>query len=317
MKNRCLKERDIRIFVLIGLDNDGDWMRQVKRQIACLSILCLFMTGMGGCAGIVTTRPNTPLQGPHPEAIEKIQQANPLLARELLKLPEIQDGISPEEAASLAEIARIYSDCPEDFEAAFKQMYQVGLPHVRRYCAPLQALFWLFEDGQLNEEECEFISNYNLRMLLQLSWDYEQDHRWKDFDQVKERLNAPELIDYYERSRIRYNYASGHGEDLSEVGYVFVYSKGHCAQITAFTVYLLRMGGYQASKRIIPDLRYASPRGNHHRVCVFVANGKKYVMDNGRPRPFGIIPYDQYDINRHPYTLGKAFDNVWDEFQSD
>jgi hypothetical protein len=40
---------------------------------------------------------------------------------------------------------------------------------------------------------------------------------------------------------------------------------------------VLNRAGYKAWRKIIYDPKYASPSGNHHRVCVFEANGKKYV----------------------------------------
>ena len=135
--------------------------------------------------------------------------------------------------------------------------------------------------------------------------------RWDDFNTVVERLNSPELIDYYERRRFKYHYARGYGEDYSDVVYVFKYNKGHCAQITAFTKYVLQKAGYKAYKLIIYHPAYASPRGNHHRVCLFKVNGRKYIMDNGRTRQFGIIPYDEYDIEHNPFL----YEAIWDELK--
>ena len=133
------------------------------------------------------------------------------------------------------------------------------------------------------------------------------DRRWNDFDTVIARLNAPELIDYYERQRIRYHYEPLHGEDFGEVLYVFINNRGHCAMITAFTEYCFKKAGYKASTHYVDDPGGSKP----HRICVFEVNGKKYVMDNGRHNQFGIIPYDQYRIDRNPYLHEKA----WKEFQ--
>jgi len=68
--------------------------------------------------------------------------------------------------------------------------------------------------------------------------------QWSDFDKVTDRLNAPELIDYYEKKLFKYKigdfaskYASGN------LNHVFRYHEGNCSQVTAFTVYCLRKAG--------------------------------------------------------------------------
>ena len=139
-------------------------------------------------------------------------------------------------------------------------------------------------------------------------------HRWADFNIVTNRLNSPELIDYYERKRFRYHYETGHGGDFQEVKYVFKHNKGHCLQISAFTEYCLKKAGYRARIFIIvhPDPRYSSPLGSYHRVCLFEVDGRKYVMDNGRQFPRGIVPLSKYNIER-----GYCIDceEIWNEFQ--
>jgi hypothetical protein len=362
-------------------------MRQTKRILCSILILSLLVF-LWGCASLGTTKPNIPYRGACPDSFVLIQQANPLLATELMKLPEMQDGISENELVALRKIVELYNNSPAAFDKTFDQMYKVGLPDVRRYCSPLQALFWLAEDGKY-DELVSSVNNYSLINLLKNAWDFnfhaykekvlditkkqadeiisnlggdeqkiyegitephvlnyvilrrycDNSHRfpkktrpfieealkkaeqskfmvrWGTFNTVIERLNSPELLDYYERSRIHYSYASGHGEDRSEVGYVFKYNKGHCAQITAFTVHVFKRNGYKAWRSVIADKRFTSPKGNYHRVCVFIANGKKFVMDNGRPAPLGIVPYDQYKIDRPPYLSGKAFEEAWQYLQ--
>ena len=49
------------------------------------------------------------------------------------------------------------------------QSFRVGVPEVRRYCSPLQALYWMAEDGK-HEEMDAIIDNYNLTDLLIWSW---------------------------------------------------------------------------------------------------------------------------------------------------
>lgn len=142
-----------------------------------------------------------------------------------------------------------------------------------------------------------------------------ENPKWDDFDTVIDRLNAPQLIDYYQRHVIAYRYRPGHGDDLYEAKNVFADKSGHCAQITAFTVYSLRRSGYTAKMCTIDEPRLRSPKGNNHRVALFDANGKKYVMDNGRTNPkFGIVRKQDYSPMIHPYNLN--YTAVWEELLS-
>ncbi len=258
----------------------------MKKLIIC--VLCVLGTGLHGCAA--TTVPNSPYRGPgYPQSFTKLALINPLLAKELGKIPELSDGISVEEKRALATIARIYQEDPNGFDSAFMRFYKIGLPQVREYCSPLQAIFWLAEDSGLDKE---FI-HYTLRELLDKAWNFsDKEHfvRWKSFGVVTERLNAPELIDYYERKR--FNYVDWRSLPSPSVPpwYVFKYNRGECISITRFTVYCLHKAGYKAIEVHVPD-----PAGRYpfHAICLFEMNGAKYIMDNGRPGPLGIHSYEK------------------------
>ncbi len=105
------------------------------------------------------------------EVLFELTQQNPLITSELGKLPELQDGISKSELISLEKIVNIYKNNKKKFEEAFSQMYQVGKPNFRKYCSPLQAFFWLIEDGKVNIAQ-DTIKNYSLDNLLENSWDF-------------------------------------------------------------------------------------------------------------------------------------------------
>ena len=288
------------------------------------------------------------------------------MAIELGKLPELQDGISFQEKQALEILHRKYVDDTDSFDRAFEEMYKIGLPDVRRYCSPLQALFWLAEDNELRSDSNLFV-NYSLEHLLAKAWkfdplshrlmsdkqikevidgiqiedikkkylddlqsgatcaqiqhglaaDYKRSRRinlqtfskeaaeiikqnlmsakhaprWTDFRAVIYRLNAPELVDYYERARFKYVYHWELPTPVVNPQYVFKYNKGECVSITRFTVLCMGRAGYKAREY---RGRSISGRFNFHAVCVFEMNGNKYVMDNGKPVPSGIIPWDLY-----------------------
>ena len=95
-----------------------------------------------------------------------------MLAEELGKLPEIQDGISENDSVVLQKIVGLYNANPIFFKKAFEEMYQTGLPEVRKYCSPLQALFWTIEDGNMNVAK-DIIHNYSLDLLLASAWNFQ------------------------------------------------------------------------------------------------------------------------------------------------
>ena len=65
-----------------------------------LSVI-LLCSIFGGCTSIGTTKPNDLYPGPYPTEFSDFSVKNPLLAQELVKLPEFQDGISEKEATAL------------------------------------------------------------------------------------------------------------------------------------------------------------------------------------------------------------------------
>jgi hypothetical protein len=141
----------------------------MKSFFSCFKwiIVVLIFLFFIGCA----TTPNKPYTGPLPGSLSKLDQLNPKLGEELKKLPEIRDGISQNEIKALEAMADLYHQMPEKFDSTFNQMYQVGKPEVRKYCSPLQALFWLFEDGKIDDAE-RIIENYSLDALLDKAWDF-------------------------------------------------------------------------------------------------------------------------------------------------
>lgn len=135
--------------------------------------IILFIMLIGGCTTLSPTKPNEPYQGPYPSGYDEFAKKNPLLAEELSKLPEINDGISENDSAALNTIFELYEKNQKAFDIAFRQMYKVGLPDKRKYCSPLQALYWLVIDEKYSDAN-EIISNYSLKKLLNAAWTMEK-----------------------------------------------------------------------------------------------------------------------------------------------
>lgn len=137
------------------------------------------------------------LSGPDARAaqlLRELQTKNPLLAKELGKFPEFQDGATAAEVAALERMLALYNAERAAFDTAFAEMYKCGLPHIRQYCALLQALYWLAEDDRTADAEYAIkryaIGKYQrhaFNHLLYLAWETGRDYAsmtYADFSAV-------------------------------------------------------------------------------------------------------------------------------------
>jgi hypothetical protein len=76
---------------------------------------------------------------------------NRLLADELAKLPEISQFDSASTLLALENLFAIYRFDPGRFDRLFACIYRIGLPKHRKYCSPLQAVFWMIQDTNLKD----------------------------------------------------------------------------------------------------------------------------------------------------------------------
>jgi hypothetical protein len=320
-------------------------LMRISNIILVFPLIAAYVGIVAGCTPSLSTRPNSPYQGPLPDSFQILEQKNPLLTTELAKLPEFQDGISESEMVALENMGRLYLRDPDSFDAAFKQMYRIGKPAVRKYCPPLQALFWLVEDGNILAQN-NVLGDYSLKTLLIPAWqveyckpgltddqvlkviegmddpnirnhyrqtiknginqaimdkifeDYQKnpkkfsqstqkiilkalrikktlDPRWNDFNTVVERLNAPELIDYYQVRNFgfsRYGSPGAEGEPSSSPEFIFLRKSGNCDAYAAFTLHCLRRAGYKCWPEVM--------REKNHITALFETDGGIYILDN-------------------------------------
>ena len=179
-------------------------MSRYKNLLKLLTII-LLCSIVGGCASLEPTIPNEQYTGPYPSVLNAFADKNPLLANELAKLPEFQDGISEEEVATLEKLMRVYDDNPDAFDRAFERMYQVGIPEIRKYCSPLQATYWI---SQKNANSLKpLIERYNIKAIIAIGWEFYDRDKWKDSGDVIDRLNAPELVQYWFLNNFTYDWS--------------------------------------------------------------------------------------------------------------
>jgi len=284
------------------------------RKLLCLSVISVLILVLG-CA-------STPTKSSKPD-ISKLPALQPLystdsgLALEVAKLPEFQNGVDEKNMVALARFTELVTEASGEEKAKLGRLLEVGFPNKRAYCAPLQALIWLIEKDESGKGTALSPLRLSLEELLDQAWDFSQRDRWKKFGTVIERLNAPELVNYYQRKQLRYDWegkvfrALKRGrDDPGDPRYLFQYKEGTYRDFAAFAVYCLKKGGYQTKVLLVknPDPRPAAS-GTKHKVCLFEGNdGKKYIIDNGRPdmlRRRGIVPLEEYSPFSEPQMLLK------------
>lgn len=220
----------------------------------------------------------------------KLYELDPAVAIEIGKLPEYQDNIGELQELSLRRFIDLLVKASHEEKNNIKELLNVGKPEFRRYCSPLQAIIWLLEKDEYDPMESPL--KYPLDALLAKSWDFYDLKRWQNFDVVTDRLNAPFLVDYYERRQFVYEFSRKPG-DLTASRYSLFKTKfGDCIDVTDFEVYCLRNGGYSAWVHNVGHI--PGGYGSFHVVTVFEMEGGKYIMDNGLIMGRGIVPYDQY-----------------------
>jgi len=240
----------------------------------------------------------------------------------------------------LEQIVDLYNQIPTEFNDAFSKMHQIGKPEVRKYCSPLEALFWIVEDEKL-EDLHSLIHNYSLHELLHEAWGIapgknkytfdlskqqlkgiidslgeresiiyegnmkphiikrvmlirynENSHRfpkesrelinrsrkvskdymrWKDFNIVVDRLNAPYLVHYY----IKHSFEYRHGRNKTPY-WTFKCKGGQCISVANFGVYLLKRAGYNTFVRSVDFAGF--PRGSDHTGSGIITEDGKYLL---------------------------------------
>jgi len=266
-------------------------MKRIGKFLFLFSVLGVLMLG---CVATQPTSPNIsafyripalevqlpPLQAKSKQSVQEpipvevgnlfqqLYSLDPELALEVGKLPEFQGKVGEKQVMALSRFVTLIEKATPGQKDSLAEFLTVGKPVIRRYSTPLQAVFWILErDGKANPLRLP------LTLLLAQAWNYTDQTRWGDFKIVTDRLNSPELINYYERRNFKY-VSHGHCEGYPKS--IFKSGRGCCSDYTAFSVYCLKKAGYEAMA-----IRVESPTGKtHHIVAEYKKDGKEYIMDN-------------------------------------
>jgi len=219
------------------------------------------------------------------DLFHQLYSIDSVVAVEVGKLPEFQSNIGEPQVQALGRFLNLVANASWGENENLTRLLRTGRPDVRKYSAPLQAIFWVLE-----KKADENVLGYSLEQLLDKAWDF-SDSRWEDFDSVVDRLNAPRLIDYFERKRFVYTHEPDHPGDPS---WLFKTNKGTCVEFTRFSLMCLRKGGYKAAA-YSPPQKVDDEFSGFHQVTLFKGkSGQLYIMDNGRSDKKGVMKLAKY-----------------------
>ncbi len=186
--------------------------------------------------------------------ISEIGKIDLELANELKKLPdfktiEIKDIEALEDMVALAPYKSVGG-------ISFESMFNEGIKDKRKYSTPIQALIWSLYDHDKEyldkkpwETEIRWVGQVDdLQKFVKYVWMKSSEsnkfasERWKDFDEVADRLNSPMLIATYMKDNFSY-IADPYVFQSPEK--TFRERGGACSDTGMFGLYLLIRNGYE------------------------------------------------------------------------
>jgi len=236
-------------------------------------------------------------------AFQRLFGVNRTLALEAGRLPAFQKGIKEKEVIALTRFTELVENATPEQKTNLESLLSIGLKDSRRYSSPLEAVFWTLAEDDYNQN-MQFLQ-LPIEELLDKAWDFSDRTRWEDYETVTDRLNAPELVNYYQRVRLVYESKAGKRDAFTgDARGLFASNIGNCYDHSEFAAYCLEKAGYKTS---VVGVHPSQPR--YHVVCRYEAEGKSYFIDNGRPDKFlrrGIIPKEEYEMYREKENVRKG-----------
>ncbi|MEM2122666.1 MAG: hypothetical protein QXE79_03420, partial [Candidatus Bathyarchaeia archaeon] len=257
--------------------------------------------------------------------LDKSYSNNPEVVEELTKLPDLLD-VDERDLAALDNILFLVDESKNNavYQKAFASMLSEGIKGKRKYCSPLEALLWLAYDRDFRRSN--LLENYSLKSLINVAWkqssasrNYKSD-RWKNFAEVVNRLNSPDLVSAYMSNNIRY-------EDdplniTQNASMTFIKKAGDCEDHAMFALYCLINNGYSYNNFDVFDNNAAcgldvqwgkigSRNALGHAVCLYKKDNLFYYLDNSgfKKGPFNSIENVVNDIN--PTWKRYTFFNIY------
>lgn len=236
-------------------------------------------------------------------AFQQLFSVHKTLALEAGRLPAFQKDINEKDLLALARFTELIENATPEQKANLESLLRIGLQDSRRYSSPLEAIFCALEESEYDRSGQ--ILQLPLEELLDKAWDFSDQTRWENYDTVTDRLNAPELVNYYQRIRFVYETKIGKSDaHAGDARGLFLKNTGNCYDHAHFAAYCLEKAGYEVS---VVGVHPYKP--HWHAVCRFEVDGKTYFIDNGRTDKFlrrGIVPESEYEMYHDKENLLKG-----------
>ncbi len=225
------------------------------------------------------------------EYYPKLNQLFPGFYGEIAYIPTLST-IEEEDIKAVKNILQLATN--PKYKVAFESMLKEGVPRKRKYSTPLEALFWIAYDDGLKPYDLEY---YSLENLITKAWrntttsnNYKSE-RWKDFDEVIDRLNSPYLVNIWVRDNLAYDFTKAKS-DKPLIQYVLQGKKGVCRHVAAFATECLTQAGYK-----VKNFTVLWEDAGGHTIAVEEREKELWiVMDFRESGPIGIKgPYKSYD----------------------
>ncbi|MDI6763656.1 MAG: transglutaminase-like domain-containing protein [Thermodesulfobacteriota bacterium] len=296
----------------------------MRKAILLVIIIPLFLSVLN-CASVNETQKSDKFpeikQARFKEEADKelshLFKVNPVLTEELRKLPELKRGLDEKGLLALNRIVKFYtqSSNSEEVKQIFDRILSIGKKERRKFSAPLQALFWLAEENEiplgenllkihskekyrgfnknLGEDEEVITFVYNI-------WRYDTD-KWKDTNEIIDRLNSPHLFDLFFRDNIAYDfdksamkrsdrkYYENWGSYLQSAKVTIKKRKGTCDDAANLADEVLKKTGYNVKPLQVKFGKPSFTGSNRHWVAVLKEGGLFYKIADDAYVKEGIV----------------------------
>ena len=273
--------------------------------------------------------------------LSHLSKVNPVLAEELRKLPELKRGLDEKGLLTLKRVSKFYtqSSNSEEVKQIFDRILSIGKKERRKFSAPLQALFWLAEETEipLGENPLNIFSKNDYRVNKHLGEDegviifvyniwgksYDTD-KWKNVNEIIDRLNSPHLFDIFFRDNIAYDmvkhymkmadtrYYENWGSYLQSARVTLKKRKGTCTDATNLADEILRKAGYNIKPLQVKFRGRGDP--NMHMVGVLKEGGLFYEIADDHTRDGIVGPFKT--IKEIAEKVAENFERFMEDYSS-
>jgi len=291
----------------------------MKRQLLLILSL-LAWSYLMGCAVTPVVETKGPLSA-FGEKVERelsrLSKISPTLAEELEKLPELRRGLNEKGVLALSRIVSLYTESTNhEIKQVIDRMLAIGKKERRKFSAPLQALFWVGEEKELplNENPLKMHSKEKYRVFnknlgedeevitfVYNIWkkNYDTD-KWKDPNEIMDRLNYPHLFDLFFRDNIAYDFDKHEvakndrrfyenwASYLQSAKVTIKRRMGICQDAANMAVEILTRAGYDV-KPLQVKFRTKGPSGGRHWVGLLKEGGMFFKIADDHFVKEGIV----------------------------